>query len=172
MDTQGKPVLEALSGPYDEGWYDEVQVRNNVKLKLILCFNNIKEWFRITWIIELLTIVHDFQNWLFPLFTHSAWIVILLRFGSAISDNHDNSDNSSQKESRATLACSYRTSGWFYMLQLISVDSRHFKQPELSLQWSDLHTIKMLAFAISAPIRQFTFLRWHHWLMLQNWIVF
>ncbi len=34
-----------------------------------------------------------------------------------------NSTNS-DKESRATLACLYRTSGRFYMLQLISVDSR------------------------------------------------
>ncbi len=28
------------------------------------------------------------------------------------------------------------------MLQLISVDSWHFTQPELSLRWSDLHEIK------------------------------
>ncbi len=28
------------------------------------------------------------------------------------------------------------------MLQLISVDSRHFALPELSLGWSDLHKIK------------------------------
>ena len=41
------------------------------------------------------------------------------------------------KESRATLAGLYRTSGRFSMLQLISVDSRHFAQPELSLRWSD-----------------------------------
>ncbi len=34
------------------------------------------------------------------------------------------------KESRVTLACLYRTSGQFYMLQTISVDSRHFTQPE------------------------------------------
>ena len=39
-----------------------------------------------------------------------------------------------QKESRETLACLYRTSGRFYMLQLTSVDSRHFTEPELSLQ--------------------------------------
>ncbi len=35
------------------------------------------------------------------------------------------------KESRATLACLYRTSGRFYMLQLISADSRHFTQPPM-----------------------------------------
>ncbi len=46
------------------------------------------------------------------------------------------------EESRATLACLYRTSGRFYMLQLISDDSRHFTQAELSLRWSDLHAIK------------------------------
>ena len=40
------------------------------------------------------------------------------------------------------LAYKYRTSGRFYMLQLISVDSRHFTRPELSLGWSDLHEIK------------------------------
>ena len=33
------------------------------------------------------------------------------------------------KESRATLACLYRTSGRVYMLQLISVDSRPFYTP-------------------------------------------
>ncbi len=33
------------------------------------------------------------------------------------------------------------------MLQLISFDSRHFTQPELSIGWSDLHEIKALAFA-------------------------
>ncbi len=33
------------------------------------------------------------------------------------------------KESRTTLACLYRTSGRFYMLQLISVDTRYFTQP-------------------------------------------
>ncbi len=43
----------------------------------------------------------------------------------------------SHQESRATLACLYRTSGRFYMLQLISVDSVDFTQPELSLRWSD-----------------------------------
>ena len=32
--------------------------------------------------------------------------------------------------------------GEFYMLELISSDSRHFTQPELSLGWSDLHEIK------------------------------
>ncbi len=32
------------------------------------------------------------------------------------------------KESRATMACIYRTSGQFYMLQLISVDSKPFTQ--------------------------------------------
>ncbi len=37
-------------------------------------------------------------------------------------------------ESRATLACLYRTSGRFYMLKLTSVNSRHFTEPELSLQ--------------------------------------
>ena len=53
------------------------------------------------------------------------------------------------KESRATLACLYRTSGRFYMLQLISVDSRHFTRPELSLGWSDLHEIKSDKICIS-----------------------
>ncbi len=37
-----------------------------------------------------------------------------------------------------------RSSGRFYMLQFISVDSGHFTQPELSLQWSDSHEIKNL----------------------------
>ncbi len=53
------------------------------------------------------------------------------------------------KESRATLACLYRTSGRFYMLQLTSVDSRHFTEPELSLRWSDLHEIKSIRVRIS-----------------------
>ena len=33
------------------------------------------------------------------------------------------------QECRATLACLCRTSGWFYLLQLISADSWHFAQP-------------------------------------------
>ncbi len=45
------------------------------------------------------------------------------------------------KDSRATLACLYRTLGRFYMLQLNSVDSGHFIQLELSIGWSDLHEI-------------------------------
>ena len=49
------------------------------------------------------------------------------------------------QESRATLACLYRTSGRILMLQLITVDSRHFTQSELSLRWSDLHEIKSVA---------------------------
>ncbi len=36
------------------------------------------------------------------------------------------------KESRATSACLYRTSGRFYMLQFIFVDSRHFTWSQLS----------------------------------------
>ena len=36
--------------------------------------------------------------------------------------------------------------GGFYMLQLISFDSRHFIQPELSLGWSDLHEIKSVRY--------------------------
>ena len=32
------------------------------------------------------------------------------------------------KESRAALACLYRTSGRLYILELMSVDSRHFTQ--------------------------------------------
>ena len=55
------------------------------------------------------------------------------------------------KESRATLACLYRTSGRFFMLQFISVDSRHFTQSELSLGWSDLYKIKSV---FSTIIRQ------------------
>ncbi len=35
------------------------------------------------------------------------------------------------------------------MLQLISVDSRDFARPELSLGWSDLHEIKNDKFYIS-----------------------
>ena len=54
------------------------------------------------------------------------------------------------KESRGTLACLYRTSTRFYMLQLISVDSRYFTRPELSLRWSDLHEIKSVSFGIFA----------------------
>ncbi len=54
------------------------------------------------------------------------------------------------KESRATLACLYTTSGRFYMLQLISVDSRFFTHPELSLRWSDLHEIKSVSLSISS----------------------
>ena len=53
------------------------------------------------------------------------------------------------KGSRVTLACLYRTSGRFYMRQLISADPRHFTQPELSLRWSDLHEIKSVSFCIS-----------------------
>ncbi len=53
------------------------------------------------------------------------------------------------QESRATLACFYRTSGQVYMLQLISVDSRHFTQPELSLGGSDSHEIKSVSYCIS-----------------------
>ena len=41
-----------------------------------------------------------------------------------------------------------RSSGRFYMLQLISDDSGHFTQPELSLQWSDSHEIKSVGFCI------------------------
>ena len=53
------------------------------------------------------------------------------------------------KESMATLACLFRTSGQFLMLQLIIADSRHFTQPELSVQWSDLiHEIKSVSFCI------------------------
>ncbi len=43
-------------------------------------------------------------------------------------------NNPSHKESRATLACLYRTSGRFYMLQLNSVDSGHFTKLELSTE--------------------------------------
>ncbi len=43
------------------------------------------------------------------------------------------------------------------MLQLISVDSRHFTQPQLSLQWSDLHEIKMLVLTFPGLIRHVTF---------------
>ena len=39
--------------------------------------------------------------------------------------------------------------GDFYMLQLITDDYGHFTQPELSLQWSDLHEIKSVRFCIS-----------------------
>ena len=56
------------------------------------------------------------------------------------------------KEPRATLACLYRGSGRFDMLQLHelnSVDSGHFTQLELSLGWSDLHEIKNVSFCIS-----------------------
>ncbi len=38
--------------------------------------------------------------------------------------------------------------GEFYMLQLISSDSRHFGQPELSLGWSNLHEIKSVSICI------------------------
>ncbi len=40
--------------------------------------------------------------------------------------------------------------GDFSMLQLISVDSRHFTQSELSLRWSDLREIKSVSFYISS----------------------
>ena len=51
----------------------------------------------------------------------------------------------------ATLACLYRCSGGFYMIQLISVDSRHFTKPEPSLWWSDLHEVKNAGFSIFRP---------------------
>ncbi len=47
---------------------------------------------------------------------------------------------SCNKESRTTLACLYRTLGRFYMLQLISVDSRHFTQPESLRMWACSNT--------------------------------
>ncbi len=40
--------------------------------------------------------------------------------------------------------CHGKNLGRFYMLQFISVDSGHFPQPELSLQWSDSHEIKRI----------------------------
>ncbi len=46
------------------------------------------------------------------------------------------------------------------MLQLMSVDSRHFTQPDFSPQWSDLHEIeKMLLSAFPALIRHVTFVK-------------
>ena len=39
--------------------------------------------------------------------------------------------------------------GDFYMLQLMTDDSGHFTQPELSLWWSDLHEIKSVIFCIT-----------------------
>ncbi len=41
-------------------------------------------------------------------------------------------NTSNRKESRATLACLYRTSGRIYMLQPNFVDSEHFTQLEVS----------------------------------------
>ena len=41
--------------------------------------------------------------------------------------------------------------GDFYMLQLMSVESRHFTRPELCQGWSDLHEIKGISFCISDP---------------------
>ena len=43
------------------------------------------------------------------------------------------------------------TAGRFYKLQLISVDSRHFTQSDLSLGWSDVHKIKLCGHAL-APL--------------------
>ena len=39
--------------------------------------------------------------------------------------------------------------GDFYILQLMTGDSGHFTQPELSVRWSDLHEIKSISFYIS-----------------------
>ncbi len=45
------------------------------------------------------------------------------------------------------------------MLQLISVDSRHFTQPELSPRLSDLHKKKTLVLAYLGRIRHVTFVK-------------